>query len=348
MDQAPDQQRIHGVKYRKVTRYRLETTVIAGIPSTREEPYDDWEPVPPREWDDLILRGVTGVAIFFTAVAVVATTASLGGLLDPLVPYPVAYGMGSVFTIAWLYCLGIEWLNRTAPDRAKPAKLAGWFFLLLSMVAVVSYGHTLDQMWAGGFGACIDMVAKGSWWLLLREYAVPLDAGVAHWVNDQEQKLAGRALLAGRMARLNRRDAYQRAVGGAGYQAATAILSSTEAARQGLPAASDEPAPEPVPAPVVPAAPVAPPVVPAAGPVPPAADQDDTEQQAPFPHVAEISRPAIAAICRKEIADDADVTDAALVTAVLAAGHPDTTKLADTVRRSAQRIDPTRKARKIS
>ncbi|MGW6459121.1 hypothetical protein ACWF94_24895 [Streptomyces sp. NPDC055078] len=362
MDQATDQQRIPGVKYRKVRLHREETTVIDGVPSTRHVPYDGWEPVPPREWDELILRGVTGVAIGFMGMAVMAGTASIGGLLDPLVPSVIAYGAGSVFAIAWLYCVAIEWLNRTAPERARPARIAGWFFLALSMCAVAVYGHTLNQPWAGGFGAGIDLVAKGASWLLLREYAVPLDAGVAHWVNEQEQKLAGRALLAGRVRRLNRRAAYQQAVGGKAYQAAKAILGRAEAARS-LPEAAAEPAPEPVPAPA-PAAPPAPPVVPATSapvtpaahpgssvpPVPPADEQNGQgdEQQAPVPPVAEISRPGIAAICRREIGADAEVTDAALVTAVLAAGHSDKPNLADTVRRSAQRVDPTRKARKIS
>lgn len=380
MDQAPHQQpRIEGVKYRKVRLYRSVTTEIDGIPSTRREPYDGWEPVPPREWDELILRGVTGVAIGFMGMAVIAGTASIGGLLDPLVPTVIAYGAGSVFAIAWLYCVAIEWLNRTAPERARPAKIAGWFFLVLSMCAVAAYGHTLNQPWAGGFGACIDLVAKGASWLLLREYAVPLDAGVAHWVNEQEQKLAGRALLAGRVRRLNRRAAYQRAVGGAEFQAADAMLTHAET-RRSLPEAAAEPAPEPVPAPAPavvapPAAPAAPPAAPAQAPAPapvppvvpaapapvtppaqpgssvppvPPADEQGDEPQAPVPPVSDISRPAIAAICRTEIGKDVEVTDAALVAAVLAAGHPDRPNLADTVRRTAQRIDPTRKTRKVS
>ncbi|MEU6928998.1 hypothetical protein AB0A05_07520 [Streptomyces sp. NPDC046374] len=389
MDQPPEQQpRIEGVKYRKVRLFRSVTTEIDGIPSTRREAYDGWEPVPPREWDELILRGVTGIAIAFTSVAVIGGTASLGGLLDPLVPSVIAYGMGSVFAVAWLYCLGIEWLNRTAPDKARAARNAGWFFLLLSMGAVAAYGHTLNQPWAGGFGACVDLIAKGSWWLLLREYAVPLDAGVAHWVQDQEQKLAGRALLAARVRRLNRRAAYQRAVGGAEYQAADAILGRAESTRS-LPEAPAEPAPEPVLAPVaapaVTVAPVVPPAAPApaapapaapvsgqaaatvsaptspppAAPVPPVSGptpQASGHQQAPpqqpsvapVPPVSQISRPSMAAICRREIGANADVTDAGLLVAVLAAGHPDKPNLADTVRRTAQRVDPTRKTRKVS
>ncbi|MFB8402151.1 hypothetical protein [Streptomyces sp. NPDC055912] len=284
MDQATDQQRIPGVKYRRVRLHREETTVIDGVPSTRRVPYDGWEPVPPREWDDLILRGVTGIAIGFTAVAVAGGTASLGGLLDPLVPSVLAYGMGSTFAVAWMYCLAIEWLNRTAPDRARPAKIAGWFFLLLSMGAVAAYGHTLGQPWAGGFGAAVDLVSKGAWWLLLREYAVPLDAGVAHWVQDQEQKLAGRALLGARVRRLNRRSAYLRAVGGAEFLAADAILSSAEAARASIPAPAAEPTPAPVAAPAQ-----APAVTPAAAPAVPV---EPVPVVAPVPAAPVVQAPA--------------------------------------------------------
>ncbi|MFD3609009.1 hypothetical protein ACFWXA_13210 [Streptomyces atroolivaceus] len=131
------------------------------------------------------------------------------------------------------------------------------------------------------------------------------------------------------------------------------------------PALPVAPAPTPAVAPAAPAVPVAPPVVPTpsapvtppahAGSsvpsVPPADEENDDqgdEQQTPVPPVAEITRPAIAAICREQIGKDVEVTDAALVAAVLAAGHPDSPKLADTVRRSAQRVDPTRKTRKVS
>ncbi|MCY0957692.1 hypothetical protein [Streptomyces sp. H27-H5] len=276
MDQPDQKPRVDGVEFRRVTLQRLETTEIDGVPSTRVVEYVGWEPVPPRDWDEVALRGVTWVAVGFTVVAMGGGTASIGGLLKPMVPAVFAYGMGSCFAVAWLFCTAIEWRNRTVPERGRPAKFAGWFFLLLSMAAVLAYGHTLKQPWAGGFGASIDLIAKGSWWLLLREYAVPLDAGVAHWVQEQEQKLAGRALLSARVRRLNRRAAYQRAVGGAEYQAADAILSGTEAARHSLPTQAAAPVVQtsttPAAAPVAPvaAAPVVQVSAPAAAPAVPA------------------------------------------------------------------------------
>lgn len=375
MDESTEQPRIPGVKYRKVRRFRQETTEIDGIASTRTVGYDGWEPVPPREWDDVILTGVTAVAVGFTVVAVAGGTASIGGLLSDLVPTFVAYGMGSVFALAWMYCLAIEWMNRTRPSRARPAMVAGWFFLLLSMGAVAYYGNTKDALWAGAFGAAVDLVAKGSWWLLLREYAVPLDAGVAHWVEDQEQQIAGKALLGTKIRRLNRRAAYQQAVGGAEYQAAEAILAAAEAARRGLsqptaqptPAVVGASAPAAAPAPIVPAAaptvtvsessvPSVPPTTPvveeapasAVPPVPPVDPVKPQPQPEATPQVTSIDRPSIASICREEMSKDEEPTDTALLALVLAAGHPDAPQLADTVRRTAQRIDPTRKTRKVS
>lgn len=346
MDQATEQQvKIAGVRYKRVTRHRMETTVIDGVPSTRRVPYDHWEPQPPREWDEVILRGVTAVAVAFTLIAVAATTASVGGLLSRMVPSVVAYAMGAVFTLAWLYCLGIEWLNRIAPERARPARIAGWVALLISMGAVFTYGHTLDQPWAGGFGACIDMLAKGSWWLLLRQHAVPLDEGVAHWVTDQEQRLAGRELLAARLLRLNRRAAYQRAVGRPEFQAATAILDAAETApaelsgqRPDATGRTDNPTAEPVSAPAPAPAPAAPPVPPA----PPVSGHTDTADNGPAdtsgqgPAPTHISGGSMAATIRQAITDDPAISDEELTDHVRAV-HGDRPALADTVRRTRAR-----------
>lgn len=344
MSEGTEQPRTPGVRYRKVTRTRAETTVINGIPSTREVPYDSWEPVPPREWDDVILRGVTALAITVTVVAVVGTTASVGGLLAHMVPSPVAYAMGGVFTSAWVACLGIEWLNKINPERARAARFGGRWALALSMGAVFAYGWTLDQPVAGGVGACIDMLSKGLWALLIGYHAVPLDEGVAHWVAEREQELVGRELLARRLFRLNRRAAYQTAVGGAEFEAATAILASAEQARGLERSDSAEDTDSADAGPVrtesaqvsapVPPVPGQPPVVsaPASGPVP-----------GQVPPVLDIARPSIASIIRDELQENPKATFDELYSAVLR-HHPDRPTLRDTVRRTALRIDPNWKA----
>jgi hypothetical protein len=317
-----EQPRTPGVRYRRVTRTRGETTVINGIPSTREVPYDSWEPVPPREWDDVILRGVTALAITVTVVAVVGTTASVGGLLAHMVPSPVAYAMGGVFTSVWLACLGVEWLNRISPARARPARIGGRWALVLSMAAVFAYGYTLGQPVAGGVGACIDMLSKGLWALLIGYHAVPLDDGVAHWVAEREQELAGRELLARRLFRLNRRAAYQKAVGGAEFEAATAILASAEQARSldGPDSAEGTDTADPEPARTV-----------------------SAQATAPVPPVLDTTRPSVASIVRDALQANPKATFDELYSAVRQF-YPDRPTLRDTVRRSALRADPNWKA----
>ncbi|WP_228976670.1 hypothetical protein [Streptomyces sp. DH12] len=271
---TPDEQqpRIPGVRYRRVTRERDETTTIDGITVTYRVPYEVEEPVPPRDWDEVILRAEFIAALLFTLTAIVTTATSFGRLLSPLLGEGVAYAAGAAFASGWLVCLGYEWLDRDDPTRAGAARTAGWVVLAYSMAAVLMYGHKHDEMPAAAVGACIDVVAKGSWWLLFRQYAVPLPAGTAHWLNVQEQTIAARARVGTRFRRLDRRAAYQQAVGGRHYQAAGALLDTVQ--ERALPTAArtvsaslrktsgrpaQEPAPvAPTPAPVPPVAPTPP------------------------------------------------------------------------------------------
>lgn len=347
MADSPDQQtRLPGVRYRKIVLERDETTVIDGVPSTRKVQYAAWEPVPPRDWDELILRGVTGVTIGVTALAVVATTASVGGLLTNLIHPFLAYCAGAVFTMNWLACMAVEWLQR-GDDRVWIPRTVGWIALAVSMGAVGAYGHTLNQLAAGVIGACIDLLSKGLWTLVMGLYRVPLDEGVRHWLTEQEQKLASKALLAIRLRRLNSQAAYLRAVGGREIDAAEAITAAAQ--RPDMSKAPSLPVKEPAPAPTPPTAPLAPHAPPSAPPAPPAppSGQDtdaDTDMSGQNREVRQMTLPPIASICRQLITADPKVTDADLMAEVKRQGHPGRANLADTVRRTALRIDPARKA----
>lgn len=367
-----NQPRVPGVKYAKETRYRQETTTIDGVSSTRNVPYDVLVPQPPRDWDEVILRGVTGLAMGITTLAVIGTTASVGGQLSEILHPVIAYGVGVVFTASWLACLGLEWVARTDPKQANPARIVGWITLVISMVAVFSYGYDHGQAVAGGVGACLDLLAKGLWALLIHTHRVPLSAGVSHWLHEQEQQVASRSLLSRKIARLNRNAAYQQAVGGHEYVAAGSILTSVEEA-PALPGPDVSgqgvrPVPAQVQAPVasVPQAPVLPPsglagpvsgqgqapVTPAPeAPVPPPSGQGEPEPgqapgqgQAPDPQkpeqsVAQIGG-SIAGAIRKLLAEDPQWQEDQhlddLVKAVEAACGP-RDKLAETVRRTRDR-----------
>lgn len=256
--EAP-QYREPGVKYHRERRTRQVTTVIDGVESTHEEDYYVDVPVPPRDLETLVERALFVWAGALTVAAFVGTSASVGGLLSELLPKGAAYPLGLVFTGSWLGLLGLEWLDgRIDPDRATPARVAGWVALAIGMGAVFVYGNSHDLPWVGAAGACVDLMAKGFLTLLLRRFQVKLPRGVATWVRRQEQTAAGRAVLAGSMRRLNRYEAYQRAAGGREHQAAQAVINAAHAPQlptadttgQAAPASAPVSAPAPAPAPV--------------------------------------------------------------------------------------------------
>ncbi|MGX1301392.1 hypothetical protein RKD35_002880 [Streptomyces albogriseolus] len=281
-----------GMRRKRVRVERPETTVIDGRPSTRMVTVEEWVTLPPRDWDEIIRRGAIGVAVSVTLLAAAGTTASVGGLLGRMLHPGVAYAVGAVFTSSWLVCLGIEHIERVDVTRAARARNAGWVMLLIGMGAVITYGHEINELPAGVVGSCLDLAAKGLWWLIMGLDRVQLDAGVAHWVAEQEQHMAGRFLLGTRLARLNRRAVQMRA-SGPEFQAAEAILAQAAHQPQQLPDASGQ-APA-VSAPVSGQAP-APAAVPVSGPVPdpsrPAPSTPTPPPAEPTPPTAPVPPPA--------------------------------------------------------
>ncbi|MFE3378766.1 hypothetical protein [Streptomyces anulatus] len=230
MDESTEQQpRIPGVKYRRVTRYRLETTTINGIPETEEVPYQAWEPQPPRDWDGLVIRSVTAGAIGVTVVAAGSTAASIGGLLDKTIPSVFAYGAAFVFILPWLACQGVEYVLRREPKRALKARVAGWFLLLISMGAVLAFGIDKGEEVAGAAGAAVDFLSKGMWVIALSMHNVPLSRGTANWLRKRKEKLTADAVVAADTRRLDQVEAYNRAVF-PNYGAAQALTTVTDRA----------------------------------------------------------------------------------------------------------------------
>ncbi|MFB7115581.1 hypothetical protein [Streptomyces sp. NPDC056291] len=376
MTETPEgpQYREPGVRYRRVKREYPVTTVIDGRESTHmEERWVD-EPVPPRDWDAIVLRGVIGLAVFLTVLAFIGTSASVGGLFEKKLPAVIAYLLGLVFTASWLGCLGLEWLDgRIDPTRAKPARIVGWVFLAIGMSAVFLYFNSYDLPWVGAVGACVDLVAKGFWALLIRRSQVQLGKGVANWVRDQEQQVAGLALVAQRIRGLYRREAYERAVGGRSYQAAQALTTAATPPMV-LPAADtsghDREVSEPVPgqadtssapvpppsAPTPPAAPVPPPAAPTpqpAAPTPPVTPAgtgtsgSSQQQGAQGKALRPVGPPSIAQTIRDVLSTEPKISDADLIDRVKAihGDGGDPVKFAATVTRTRHRIENPRPKR---
>ncbi|WP_434593369.1 hypothetical protein [Streptomyces sp. A5-4] len=370
---TPEQPRIPGVRYRKVQRERYVDVEFRGQVKRRKEKYHEWVPVPPVNLDRLYLRAVIAIAVSLTLIAVVWSTTAIGRLLSGMVPghEGAGYIAALAFEVPWVACLMVQWILRDQPERAKAALIAGWVGLGVVVTAVVIDGFELNMPKVGAVAACVSVLAKGLWWIVLRLVHVPLDEEHAGWLEASRQDLAVTRVMLGEQSRLTATEAWMAQVYGTD---SSAIAVTGRAPLSELPAVSGHvpDMPAPVSAQVIPpAAPAAPPAAPVPAPVPPVVPavpavpapvnapvdsgssvpsvppvepEQPAAPQPPVPPVTQINRSPIAEICRAEIKGDPKVSDADLVDAVKKAGHPDRPNLADTVRRTALRIDPKRKA----
>lgn len=183
-------------KTRTARRTRQVPVTIDGRTRLGTQTYTENVPVPPRDWDHIILTAATGAAALFLAACVVWTTASVGGLLAAAVPAPVAYGVAGGFDLAWVICLGLEWVARYEPQRAAAPKKAGWVFLLIAMAAVGVHGWMAGSAAVGIVGAAVSVLAKGAWTVVMGYHKVPLSEPVRDVLAQERAELGLELVLA--------------------------------------------------------------------------------------------------------------------------------------------------------
>ncbi|KMS71317.1 protein transporter Sec31 [Streptomyces leeuwenhoekii] len=152
---------------------------------TRMIPITVDTPAPPRDWDHLILNGVTSIAALVLTASVIWSTASIGDLLARAVIEPAAYGAAVVFDLAWIGCMAVEWLARYDEDRAALPRRAGHVMLVLAMLAVGAHGKVAGYWEIGLIGAAVSALAKGLWTVVLRHQTPPLDARTRAWIQGE-------------------------------------------------------------------------------------------------------------------------------------------------------------------
>ncbi|EGX60116.1 hypothetical protein SZN_09346 [Streptomyces zinciresistens K42] len=174
-------------------------------------------PAPPRDWDQLVRTAVTAGAVILVTASLAWTTASIGDLLATVTLPAVAYAAAVAFDASWIMCMGVEWLLRYDPARAKAARTAGWWALAVSMAAVGAHGYVAGQWVVGAVGALVSGLAKGGWSMAMRVHARPLDDRTQQWVNARRARLDGRLAMIPIHRELQRGqalvDAEQRALG---------------------------------------------------------------------------------------------------------------------------------------
>jgi hypothetical protein len=187
----------------QATRY-VEHTVNG---RTRLVPQDYTAPKPPRDWDQIILRGVTVSAIAVGAGCIAWSTTSIGSLLSQAAPEPIAYGGAGVFDTLWMSCIALGWLARYEPAKAARANAAGWLCFLIAVTALIVEGYTGGHLAAGIVGAGISIGVKTVWSLVLNRHARQLDPLTQAWVEQEMDEVGGQLALAS----INRRLARDRA-----------------------------------------------------------------------------------------------------------------------------------------
>ncbi|GAA3718107.1 protein transporter Sec31 [Streptomyces tremellae] len=192
------------MKTRAVTRWREIEHTEAGETRLITEPYTVNIPVPSRDWDHIVLNTVTTAALGFTAVSVAWSTVSAGALLAAAGPAAVAYPVAAAYDAAWLTCMGLEWLSRYDPDRARAPRRAGHVFLLVAVAVIFAHGYLDVGFVVGAAGAVISAIAKGLWSLVLGHIAQPLPDRTRAWLGVRRAELTAQLALGAQQRQLTR------------------------------------------------------------------------------------------------------------------------------------------------
>ncbi|MGW1662918.1 protein transporter Sec31 [Streptomyces microflavus] len=181
---------------RTVERSRLVPHTIDGTTHLVLDRYKVDIPQPPRDWDRIVLTGVTAAAAVIGVASVVWSTASIGSLLDLVVPLTAAaYAAAVVFDLVWLSCMALEWLARYDQERATLPRRAGYVALGIAMAAVGAHGWISGDAAIGFIAAAVSGLAKILWTVVLRHHAKPLDAFTQQWVDAERAKAGGRLAM---------------------------------------------------------------------------------------------------------------------------------------------------------
>lgn len=207
------------MKTRTVERTRLVPHTIDGRTEMVLDRYTVDMPRPPRDWDRIVLTGVTAAAASIGVASIVWSTASIGDLLARSVPEPAAYAAAAVFDLVWLSCMALEWLARYDQARAALPRRAGYVALAVAMAAVGAHGWISGEIAIGFIGAAVSGLAKAMWTVVLRHHAKPLDPLTQQWVDKQRAEAGGRLAMVAVRRELTRAeqavDAERAAISGA-------------------------------------------------------------------------------------------------------------------------------------
>lgn len=207
--------------YRRTRAVELTRTVAEthdGKTHQVQQPYTVHMPIPPRDWDQITLTTVTAIAVIIGAGCVAWSTNAIGSLLTTAAPAPIAYGGAATFDTLWITCMGLEWLARYEPDKAKSVHRASLLGLAVAMAALITEGWLGGHLAVGLIGACISAGTKRLWTYVLRHHAKPMGPLMQQWIEKEMGEVGGQLAMAAARRQLARSRAqlaaYKSALGG--------------------------------------------------------------------------------------------------------------------------------------
>jgi hypothetical protein len=193
------------MRTRTIVETRRIPHTVDGETLLIDEEYTRQVPLPPRDWDHIVLTSALGVIVLGLGVVIVWSTASIGALLTRAIAEPlIAYAAATGFCSGWIVCMAFEWLARYDSERVRRPRRAGHVFLVADMFAVCVHGYVADSLKVGVIGAVLSGGAKWLWTLALDHQAAPLDARTQQWVTIKRNEVGGRLALAAVRRQLTR------------------------------------------------------------------------------------------------------------------------------------------------
>lgn len=181
------------MKFVNEIRHRLVDRTIDGTTNQVQEPYSVRVPKLPRDKDTMALVGVSALVLALTLVAIVWSTYSIGQLLGG----GVGYLAGTVFDVAWLSVLLLEWLARFDPAKREFPRKVGWVLALVAAGAICLEGQLAGTWEMAAVGAAVSIVAKVLWWAVFKHIDKDLSPADAQWVAAEMSKANAKLAIAG-------------------------------------------------------------------------------------------------------------------------------------------------------
>lgn len=122
----------------------------------------------PVDLDAVVTGALTAITVVVVAGAMAWSTVAIGTLLHRMAPAWVSYTVAVVFDLAWVACMGAEWLMRYDGKRVWIPRVAGFAALAVSVLTIVLEGDlTTHSLVIGAAGAMISVLAKGLWTVVM-------------------------------------------------------------------------------------------------------------------------------------------------------------------------------------